>query len=71
MFLAFSASYISDYFEGALMTNYESIPIELSRDLLPSIAICVPYNGLFFDLRDFTSDEKVCITCTEYFGFQT
>ena len=49
----FSFSYLKDFHDRKLTTTYSQLPIAEAEDmnLVPKLAVCVPYNGLFFDIK--------------------
>ena len=54
IFCLFSYQYVSDFFEGKLITIYEQIPRSDAEraKIWPKFAICVPYNGLYFSVSE-------------------
>ena len=57
IFCLFSYQYVTDFFEGKLITIYEQLPRPNAEEakIWPKFALCVPYNGLYFSLAEMST----------------
>ena len=55
----FSYQYVTDFFEGKLITIYEQLPRPFAEGakIWPKFALCVPYNGLYFSVAEMNTKE--------------
>ena len=52
VFLGFSCVYVSEFCKGKLSTTYSRVGTGKVKGFArPALAVCVPYDGVYFDAR--------------------